>query len=406
MEPASIKLADAAHLLRCTPVANYSYPRKSPTRASFRKSQRSSSQCSSNTSQCHGRESLGSEESAPELMEDRADSEVSYDDDDQYLAHMTELWDSFWRPQSPSKPADCIAVPSEQYPALIPSPKKRQPSVGRRDDQPAPAWPLLNSSSPPPPPPSPPSPQRQPRQVRYSAFPKPASSRPPASRLPVIPTPAACRHPQMRPQSSSRKTDKPLRPPRPREALLTPCIQRPSFVPVSFVMSDYTIQKNEDLSPISSVSPSTCYRPAPFDDDDMRGFWYADSPPNMNRPHACTIYSVISQSATHLPVPEIRPSPSRTPRHSKSIAALPRCHLEQEPHSVFEDDSDDEVEECHGKKFFSFHKRSHSEHKRCRTRANTISLVVPTQDEMHQPLLQHKRHGKDVFGRLLGRRSR
>ncbi|KAG5982095.1 hypothetical protein E4U55_002292 [Claviceps digitariae] len=395
MERASVQGADVRPLSKCHLVANYSYPRKSPTRTSFRSSQRSSSQCSSKTSQCHGRESLGSEESAPELVEDPADSEASGDDDDQYLADMTQLWDTFWRHNSPSKEAEDIAVPSEQYPALIPSPQKMQQSF-KHDDQTAPAWPLPNSSSSTPP-------QRQPKKqpaIRYSAFPKPTPLRSPANISPAAPTRGVSRRQQTRPQSSH-TSGKPLRPPRPREALLTPCIQRPSFVPVSFVMSDYTIQKNEDLSPISPTS----YRPAVFDDEDIWGPW--DSPSTPKRPHTCTIYSVISRSATHLPVPEIRPSPSRVPRPSKSIAALSQCRFEQEPRSVFEDDSDDEVEECHSKKFFSFHKSSNSDQKRWRNRANTISLVVPSRDELRQPLLQQKqRHGRDVFGRLLGRRSR
>ncbi|KAG5936560.1 hypothetical protein E4U53_000206 [Claviceps sorghi] len=393
MERASSKLADVTLLSTCYPVANYSYPRKSPTGTSFSTSPRSRSRCSSITSRFHGRESLGSEESAPGLIEDPAESEASCDDDDQYLADMTQLWDTFWRSQSPSKEADCIAVPSEQYPALIPSPQKRQQSRAY-DGQTSPAWPLPNASSSP-------TPQRQSRKpaARYSVFPKPSAPRPPASTLPAAThSPAACRRPQTRPQSSH-KSGKPLRPPRPAQGLLTPCIQRPPFVPVSFIMSDFTIQKNEDLSPIS---PTSCFRPATPDNEKPRGSWDG---PSSSRPYTCTIYSVISKSATHLPVPEIRPSPSRAPRPSKSIAALPTCRFEQEPHSVFEDDSDDEAGECPGKKFFSFHKRTNSVHKRWRNRANTMS-VVPSRDELHRPPFQQKRHGRDVFGRLLGRRSR
>ncbi|KAG5926720.1 hypothetical protein E4U42_003022 [Claviceps africana] len=397
MERASSKPADVTLLSACHSVANYSYPRKS-TGASFSMSPRSRSRCSSTTSQFQGRESLGSEESAPGLMEDPGDSEVSCDDDDHYLTEMTQLWDSFWRNQSPSKGADYVAVPSEQYPALIPSPHKRRPSRSHAG-QATPAWPLPNAS-----PSSTPQRQSIKPAARYSVFPKTAAAaaaavRPPTSRsLSTTQSRAACRRQQTRPQSSH-KTGKPLRPPRPAEGLLTPCIQRPRFVPVSFIMSDFTIQKNEDLSP---VSPTSRPRPATSSDDKVRGSWDG---PSGSRPYACTIYSVISKSATHLPVPEIRPSPSRAPRPSKSVAALPTCRFEPEPHSVFEDDSDDEAGESPGKKFFSFHKRAHSDHKRWRNRANTMS-VVPSQGELHRPLLQQKRHGRDVFGRILGRRSR
>ncbi|KAK2608428.1 hypothetical protein QQS21_002995 [Conoideocrella luteorostrata] len=402
MERSSGKLVDLTLVSKYYPVANYSYPRKGSitTTTTPNTTSRSYSRCSSNTSSC-GRESLGSEGSAPGLIEDRTDSEVSLDDDYQYHTHMSELWDSFWPHRSSSKADEASSmVPTKHYPALIPSPnrKKQQPLIHGRQEPPS--WPLPNGHLSPPPCSPPPSTER-PRKAAatYSAFPKPVSQ-PPTRSLPPIP---ARKKSQKQLQSNPQlphTNDKPLRPPRPAETLLTPCIQQPGFVPVNFAMVDYTIHNGAD-SPISPTNPrrpstSTQDQPSPSSDSFEDGC--------SNRRSQSTIYSVISHSASHLPIPEIRRSP-KAPRHYKSIAAISACPVEQEPHSVFEEDSDDE-EEDHGKKFFSFHKRSESDHKRRRNRSYTTVSPVPTEDEALPLSAQQRRHGHDVFGRILGRRSR
>ncbi|KAG6188260.1 hypothetical protein E4U10_005274 [Claviceps purpurea] len=395
MEPASGKLTDVAPMPKDYPVANYSYPRNRHTRTSCRASCRSSSQCSSSTSQSPGRGSLGSDASAPGLIEDRADSEVSCDDDDQYLTHMAQVWDTFWRPSPSSKRAESIAVPSRQLPALIPVPHRKQQSLEHRRQH-APAWPLPCGSSP--------SPQKQPRKatVSYSAFPKPDGPHP-ISRLPAVANRMASASQQTRPHSSHKSDSTPPRPPRPAETMITPYMQPSSLVPTSFIRPDYTIPENDDLS---SVATTTRCRPAAPGDDSIRESWDKAS---HSRPSTSSIYSVVSQSAAHLPsspIPEIRPSLSRAPRHPRSINTLPPCYFEQEPKSVFEYDSDDEEENCHGRSFFALCKRSCvGEPSRWRNRGRTATPTSAHEEAYSPPSSPQKRHGRVIFGRFLGRRS-
>lgn len=392
MDRSSGKLVDLTLVSKYYPVANYSYPRKdstSPTSPTFPISSRYSSNSSS-----RGRESLGSEGSAPGLIEDRTDSEVSVDDDYQYHAHTAELWDSFWPHRESTKTnLDSFPAPNKQYPALMPSPrvKKQYTCLGERIPS---SWPLATGSA------APSRTQTRKAAATYSPFPK-LPSPPPTKNLPPIPVPKD-KNPS-RPSTSGGRT--PVRPPRPAEALLAPCMQHIAFVPVSSAVADYIIQ---DPSPVSPTDD--CRRPRTSCGQRPRKT--ADEA-SLNRRSHCTIYSVISHSATHLPVPEIRPSPPRAPRHFKSFAALPRVQTEQlaqEPHSVFEDDSD--CEDGHSRKFFSFHKRSDSTYKRRRNRSNTTPTAQQKCAEKNDtPFLSststhQKRHGHDVFGRLLGRRSR
>jgi hypothetical protein len=85
-----------------------------------------------------GRTSCGSDGSTPSLIEDKTDSEVSHDDDYQYHASTSQLWDSFWAGQKaegarsrmhhgPAQSRPLKGPAPEQpsttrYPALIPSP--------------------------------------------------------------------------------------------------------------------------------------------------------------------------------------------------------------------------------------------------------------------------------------------
>ncbi|OAQ67136.1 hypothetical protein VFPPC_08584 [Pochonia chlamydosporia 170] len=399
MESSSGKLVDLALVSKYYPVANYSYPRKASTSTNSTNCY-SNSRCSSNSS-CRGRESLGSDGSAPGLIEDRTDSEVSVDDDYQYHAHTAELWDSFWPHRASSKVDEgSRLVPNKQYPALIPSPHRKKPSLDHENCEP-PSWPLPNGAS------SQAQTQTRKAAATYSPFPK-LSCPPPTRALPPVPARKE-RKATQRPSTSCGSSSKPLRPPRPSETLLTPCIQQPTFTPVSFAMPELLVQRDEDLSPISPTS-----HPRPTTSAGQRECKSLDEP-SFNRRSHCTIYSVISHSATHLPAPEIRPSPIRAPRHFKSLAVLSPTQPEPEPHSVFEDDSD--TEEEHSRKLFSFHKRSDSDHKRRRNRSNTSPAQPPVSQEQDSPSNQgarplsvtpihQKRHGHDVFGRLLGRRSR
>ena len=362
------KLVDLTLVTKYYPVANYSYPRKNSRSAAHGK---------------EDRESLGSDSSAPGLVDDRTDSEASLDDDYQYRTSTDELWDSFWPPRAESKkPQETLAPPAKLYPALIPSPrrKKQQQLPSSRAPSPPMAWPLPNGT--------PPS-QRRTRKPAgafiESPTPKPTGN--PKDPSPAIPPRSPRRHSKARP---------PRRPARPAETLLTPCIQQPGFVSGALVTSDFVILKDRDLQALSPVPPRTSYEQRPsksMDEKTSPGPKY-------------TIFPVSSRSSTHLPLPETRPSPQRSPRHFKSMAALPSRAPEPEPHSVFELDSDDDDEP---RPFFTFHKRSQSsDQKRKHQRSKSNTAVTPTTpiDMQFSDLDSPKRHGHDVFGRLLGRRSR
>ncbi|KAK7414014.1 hypothetical protein QQX98_007125 [Neonectria punicea] len=136
------KLADLKLVSKYYPVANYSYPdRRSHNGPSTPSTDRSSTD----------RTSLGSEGSAPGLVDDQADSEVSAEDDYQYHTEASELWDTFWKPAPEIKEIketkeDELERLRKSYPALIPSPqdpKPRGPDEARH-----PAWPLPETHRP------------------------------------------------------------------------------------------------------------------------------------------------------------------------------------------------------------------------------------------------------------------
>ncbi|KAI8295672.1 hypothetical protein K4K59_004502 [Colletotrichum sp. SAR11_240] len=122
--------------------ANFSYPRPdgTPSRNPYRRagqtySSEDLSQEEYDEPSCpqtptrRDRSSIGSQSSdgssAPSLIDDRTDSEVSLDDDYQYHTSATQLWDSFWpAEEDPSRKTP--ETSKTQYPALIPSPHIRR----------------------------------------------------------------------------------------------------------------------------------------------------------------------------------------------------------------------------------------------------------------------------------------
>lgn len=154
------------------------------------------------------RSSLGSESSAPGLVDDFTDSEVSLDDDYQWHSHMTQLWDSFWTKDALEKSmSELLLHPNMHYPALIPSPHSRRVH-GAPPDGPYSAWPLPNGS------PQEGQRNRKPAgsyspsgrrpSITYSPFPQRTSPPPPTAPL----LPGRARRPQLKVLPS-------LRPPRP-----------------------------------------------------------------------------------------------------------------------------------------------------------------------------------------------
>ncbi|ODA83259.1 hypothetical protein RJ55_01771 [Drechmeria coniospora] len=405
----SSKPADLALVSKYYPVANYSYPRSNdhgaPPCAATESSGRSD------------RSSLGSNASAPGLVDDRTDSDEteSVDDDDQYHAHVSRLWDSFWSREVPRKSMGEEPLMElnlrKQYPALIPSPRRR-----RR--QPSPAAPERTASWPLPDPDSPAERNRQPAAafpspptepvVRYSAFPKPTQA-------PKVPCMLSARTIGSGPSS--------INTPPPPASVRQPAIS-PTFAAEEYLPKPSFAMNWRRSSPIARPTS----RPVAA---------------NRIRPMTASggIRCVESLSSTHLPLDKVHQSPNgRGPRSSKSIANLvpPPPSPPEEPHSVFEDDSDSETDKKHKStsnannnghgnghhhhhhhSFFRFHKRSDSDNRRGAKHAKPDSLLrqraltVPSsplwsQNDRSgkQEPPARKRSGHDVFGRMLGRRSR
>lgn len=360
----SSKLADLTLVSKYYPVANYSYPR--------------------NEALVHeivgtvpkDRSSLGSEGSAPGLIDDRTDSEVSLDDDYQYHAHAAEIWDSFWQPGQEKFEKPRIH-PRKQYPALIPSPQHRTRQQGACEPT-SPAWPLPEN----------PTIRRHRRPAAtYSPFPKPltlpprststtpswTNSRPPSGKL------SASLHSKNDSRSSY------LRP-------LTP----------ANLASSATEFKRET---IKSIAPSSNYPVTPLETRPSTSLGVR--PASSETP---ALYSRATTSSTDLPMHDIN--------HTPASSYFP--HLappEPEPHSVFEDD--DSESESQGRSFFRFHKRNESDTRRAakaaestvrrrRTRASTApSSPAKQQPERSKtPTPARKRPGGEVLSRMLGRRSR
>ncbi|KPM34719.1 hypothetical protein AK830_g11852 [Neonectria ditissima] len=142
MERPRSKLADLKLVSKYYPVVNYSYP----DRRSHNGPSRSSTD----------RTSLGSEGSAPGLVDDQAGSETSLEDDYQYHAHANELWDTFWQPVPEIKEIKEEEEEEEEeaeggeekpelrarksYPALTTSSQQQNPRGP--DEARNPAWPL------------------------------------------------------------------------------------------------------------------------------------------------------------------------------------------------------------------------------------------------------------------------
>ncbi|OLN96399.1 hypothetical protein CCHL11_00709 [Colletotrichum chlorophyti] len=135
------KLAHLKLVTKYYGCANFSYPRPdgTPTRNPYRRAGQTYSTEDLNQDSNHDlpcprtptrrdRTSMGSQSSsssAPSLIDDRTDSEVSLDDDYQYHASASQLWDTFW----PAEEGSTQQTPEKsktRYPALIPSPHIRR----------------------------------------------------------------------------------------------------------------------------------------------------------------------------------------------------------------------------------------------------------------------------------------
>ena len=435
-------LADLTLVNKYFPVANYSYPRHE-----------SCAQHEPRT--IADRTSLGSEGSAPGLVDDRSDSEASFsfsfDEERNYEVKAAELWDSYWEPQKEDAAAAVDVFPRKQYPIYASRPVPISPiNTGRGERPHSPpgkvAWPLSGNAA-----------QRSSNRkpaATYSPFPKPTPL--PTRAKPISPSWQSSR-PREEQQKRTLRSDKPLK----------QCIRESLHVP-GFLSSSLTppprpepIEKTSKSHPATTQRPSTSSGaatqrpksfvvsppsprtevPRPTTSHDVRRSIRAESPPELVQspttlfvptrtapkppnhtlldrpptPHERTRASVecyrdgntampdLPDTYGHLLHPAYRgtsPSPTLWPVNSATSTLVPGM----EPHSVFEEDSDDEDEEK-GKHFFSrLHKRSVSDLRRWRrsgdggTRNRNRTNTVPsTPTESKRP--------PGVFHRMLGRRN-
>ncbi|KAJ3540368.1 hypothetical protein NM208_g5094 [Fusarium decemcellulare] len=336
----SSKLADLKLVSKYYPVTNYSYPQQPERLSQYGKGLFP-----------NDRASLGSEGSAPGLIDDRTDSEASLDDDYQYHAHAAELWDSFWLP---TKTKDLELRPRKQYPALIPSPQHRRRQAEERR---IPAWPLPDT----------PRPRNRKPAATYSPFPKPLALPPRTTSL--VPSW----------QCSRAMREKPQRPPRPDDDVYaTRSLQNSPLVAHFATSADpYTTNFSRPVTPRQHrLTMSLEIRPATPTEAD-----------------STSSEATASQSAPHLSLPQPRPA-ILTQKSVPSLGPFPpesKSEAETEPHSVFEYDDSDSEAESHGGRSFWFHRRSASDQRKTGHRT--------------APSSPRKRQGGDVIGRML-RRSR
>jgi hypothetical protein len=274
---------------------------------------------------------------------------------------------------------------------------------------------------------------RQPAAT-YTPFPKPIAL--PRAGRPNTPS-----------WESSRPRAQPKRPARPDERLLTPCIRQKSPVKTVFTSVGALDKKHETCTSPSASSmdersvPSEYQRPAtslsvrpssptevprPQTSQGYRPAVYTPTEPR--RPKSSRSLRPLSPLEVHNskmslanrpPTPFEPPSPClqdtayfeapEMPKHRKGYHKYSNSRLtpDPEPRSFFEEDSDNEEEP--GRSFFRFHKRSKSE---LRHSTHTPDPETPrrrrgrTSPSPTRVDPERKRNGVDVFGRMLGRRSR
>lgn len=303
------------------PVASYPLPRGDFASTTGTISHKNS-QCTFRSSSS-GRESCRLEDVEPQLK-DLNGSEDSMDDNSRYHALVADLWDSFWsQSTAPKSSRGSLLPPVQRFPSptCIDHPNK-QLSV-YADEEPL-LWHSPNDSS-----------------LSY-AMPlrtkKPAATQSTNSQVPhpssVKSSPPSPIYIEKEKQSAT-SCGKSLRPPRRTGAFATPRIEQPPFAPVKCFMSDQDQKFGQDFR---------MHHPKPTLPSRKGRSRIINEESGKSRAQ-CTIYLVISHSNTHLPVPEVRPSPSRTSC---------RRQIDQEPHSVFEDDS--RSKEHHRMNFVRFYK--------------------------------------------------
>ncbi|KAF9879623.1 hypothetical protein CkaCkLH20_03166 [Colletotrichum karsti] len=359
------------------------------------------------------RSSIGSQNSdgssAPSLIDDRTDSEVSLDDDYQYHATASQLWDTFW-PAEEDPSRQTPEKSKTQYPALIPSPHiRRAKKTGCIDygDNPLPPRPVeynikVNNPTPPPKndpmtvsqphggmrdshvlldreiPSSPPEPRRTIRAVRssYSLFPR---TQPQAPNYPPPPPPRA---PFLKPTPSLSNLRRGTRPP----PIHLHSLPAEAAAPMQ--------------SPATASLCSPLYSPL-----------YSPVP-SYERPH--TSHGTYYPSTTDLTHPRSAPLPPQTP--VTNTTPVPKSFFDFDSDS---DSDDPEPEHTISRLVKTLHKRTASEVRRStkgaafadaqlrRARADSQTDTVPDSPVFfeRQERQERQKRGGAVFGRMFRGRS-
>ncbi|TPX10736.1 uncharacterized protein E0L32_008305 [Thyridium curvatum] len=431
----STGLAEIKLVSKYYPVNNYSYPRADAARC-----QRKS---------IVGRGSLDSDCSMPGMVDDHG-SDVSAEDDYQYHVSAAELWDSFWQASGTSEQrSKRDAYPGfTAPPALRPQLSQPEPRIreetdtnssaytGRTTPESPPSWPLPCNSA-------------QDRSVKtitpkasYSLFPAPARvptipvlpprlsslGMPPPSSRPHTPT---RRRPAVRASSHSLSAVPKMRP---NPIDLGHAASHPSSAPVSPMLA----LTSPPIGPPPSELPPPPRRPALRNRSASAaaGSYRPQHfiPPSFvtatSAPPTITTFSGAAASSTSSLASSRSPTPAQM---------IPLPPISPPKVSVFEADSDTEEDDSNDKSFARrivkglAHKRSFSDTRRTakgdefakeqlrRARSGTMGetseMEKRARDQLrhqqHHFLQLHeqqakpklKRHGSDVFAKLIGRKS-
>ncbi|GJC84575.1 hypothetical protein ColLi_07413 [Colletotrichum liriopes] len=369
--------------------ANFSYPRAdgTPTRNPYRRAGHTYSSedltedyhdkpSRPHTPTKRDRTSIGSQSSngsAPSLIDDRTDSEVSLDDDYQYHASASQLWDTFW----PTEEGQTQKTPEKsktRYPALIPSPHiRRAKKTGciNYDDYPLPPRPVQYNI-----------------QVRHTPSPTPLSRDDPVTQ----PQPHVAMRDSQVPKASRDPED-------PEESRSHPITRRTRASPTTHPPSLHAHSRRTP-PPLSRNRVPLLPLSSPL---------YSPNPSDYTRPH--TSHGSYYPSTTDLTHPRSAPLPPRTPTMNTPCGPdTPKSFFDFDSDS--ESDSDDpEPEHTISRLVKTLHKRTASETRRSakaaafadaqlrKVRAETEAERI---QENQMLLERHKRSGA-VFGRMFGR---
>ncbi|TDZ38674.1 hypothetical protein C8035_v005835 [Colletotrichum spinosum] len=369
--------------------------------------------------------SQSSEGSVPSLIDDRTDSEVSTDDDYQYHASASQLWDTFW-PDGDETSHHTPEKSKTTYPALIPSPhirRAKKTSCINYDDNPLPPRPVeyniqINHSPSLTPAPGHPvkkgtmsqvQPQRIVRDSKISNICEESPDRPEPRRTIRAVRSSYSLFPRTQPQAPNYPP-----PPPPRMSNLSPSgltgMRKGSRPPPIHLHSLPT----PAAAPLHSPATASLYSP-------LYSPLHSPVPSPYTRPH--TSHGTYHASMTDLTHPRSAPLPPSTPfmdNNNNNNTPRNRPAGADTPKSFFNFDSDSESEEPEpehntiSRLVKKVHKRTASEARRSTKGAAFAEAQLrrarAAENEVEEKEAFSERRGRGgggaaVFGRMFGRAS-